>query len=66
MISTDDEILIKVFETSDGKRALKRLEDMFCGRSFTKDNPHMTSLKEGRRDVVLTINEIIQEYNNGR
>ena len=50
-----------VFSTDAGKRVLEDMEKSFFRRiSHTPGDPYTTAFKEGQRDVVKKIHEVIQ------
>lgn len=49
------------FHTVEGQRLLEHLEERFNSRtSFDPDSTHTTAFHEGRRDVVLYINQLMR------
>ena len=47
------------FGTDSGKRVLDDLEKSFGGSCYTKGDPHDTAYREGQRDVLMRIKELI-------
>ena len=55
------ELAQKIFNTADGERFLKVLEDEFDRDNiFTPDDPYSTSYNCGRRDVVVYIKQLMR------
>ena len=47
------------FGTGSGLRVLDDLEKSFGGSCYTKGDPHDTAYREGQRDVLTRIKELI-------
>ena len=60
----EDRILTKVFETDDGKTALKYLEAIFYNNStFDPNSVNMVMYKVGQQDVIGFIKETMEIVN---
>ena len=48
-----------VFLSDQGQRVLDDLEDSFGGSCYTKGDSHDTAFREGQREVLLRIRQMI-------
>lgn len=56
----------QVFNSSDGEVVIKDLMEQFMMRSsIVPGDPYVTHAKEGAREVILYIHDILEDYNNG-
>jgi len=50
------------FDTPEGKRVLADLQSAYYHRlSYTKDDPYETAFREGQRNVIIRIINLIKE-----
>ena len=65
-IARENQVLINVFSTPDGRKALEILRRQFHDRSvYQPGDPYQTCYKAGQQDVVGFILEAIKEKDDG-
>jgi len=61
-IMADRGCIFRIFQSDDGRKALEILQDNFSKRtSVVPGDPYMTHAREGAREVVLFIEEILED-----
>jgi len=57
--------VFRTFNTEDGKKSLELLRTMFSNRtSIVPGDPYATHAREGAREVILYIEEILENANS--
>ncbi len=53
----------RIFDSADGEILMKYLDDNYFNQISFNENPHVTSFREGQRDVIL---DLKQRKNDGK